>query len=490
MKILKFGGSSIADAECIARSREVVARARDRDGAIVVVVSALGDTTDRLVELTDPESLQHSPTQDPIERIRERHLMTATAVAPGRTEIRDRIETVVADLTRLVTGIGYIGDCPPAVRDRVLACGERLAAPLVAAALNAAGWSAQAIDGADIIVTDHRHGAAAVDLAATESAASARLLPTVGSSIPVVTGFIGATVDGRTTTLGRGGSDLTATVLGAALGADMVEIWTDVNGIYTAPPALVPGARPQPVVSFDEAAELARFGAAVLFSQTVAPIRRLAIPVTVRNTFDPDGLATRVEASPDLPAGARSLAAVERAVVFQLDSKSTQLACAASVYEVLGRCLAATIGAASGVWTLVAEEAEAGSIESSLRAAGIEPERRSHTSIVTVVGNRLRQQPWVAGRALEALGRRGIPLEGLISPSEHSLCLIVDRGRHLAALAILHEALMLAHLASRAASAARTTDVQKGIEGDTSPTQRRRARRNRNGRPAARTTAA
>ncbi len=291
----------------------------------MVVVSALGGITDELVSLADGAPEDPEPLNSAVDRILDRHLAVLGEVAPGDNKTRSEIITTIDELRRLITGIGYIGDCPPAVRDRIIATGERLSAPIVAAALRHAGQPALPVCGTEVIRTDSIHGSAEVLPAATTDLARKRLLGICDEVIPVVTGFIGADGNQTPTTLGRGGSDLTATVLGAALEADRVEIWTDVNGIFTAPPRVVAGARPQPYVSYDEAAEMAQFGAAVLFTKTIAPVRELGIPVVVRNTFDPDGPVTWVGREPEVPAGARSLASVERAAVLKVRSRGRKL---------------------------------------------------------------------------------------------------------------------------------------------------------------------
>jgi aspartate kinase len=489
MKVLKFGGSSVADPARISQVCSIISRAR-QEGPVAVVVSALGGTTDVLVELADGTGTDDSPSGPKIEALRSRHSEALAKLNPDCRRTEAAINAVVDELHRLVTGIEYISDCPPAVRDRILACGERLSAPLVAAALRAQGATADAVDGAEVIVTDGAHGAAAVDLAATAARSRDRLIAASGSSIPIVTGFIGATSQGRTTTLGRGGSDLTATVLGAVLDAELVEIWTDVNGIFTAPPRVVAGARPQPCVSYDEAAEMARFGAAVLFSKTVAPIRERSIPVVVRNTFDPDGPSTWVDEGPEVPVGARSVASVERAVMFKVRGTGSNTVVTTGFADVVPRCLIAALAAASGEWTLVTDEADADAVDRSLRGAGMIVHRTDDASVVSVIGSRLLQQPWVAGRALEALGRRDIALKGYVSPSEHSVCVVVDRADHHRTLAILHDALMLSHLAAQAANAARKAMFLKGPNSDSPTIHSGDPRRDRDRRPAARPPAA
>ncbi|MEE4270691.1 MAG: aspartate kinase [Thermoanaerobaculales bacterium] len=489
MRVLKFGGSSVADADRIARVVAIVAAARSEE-PVVVVASALGGVTDELVALTDRACSGIDPDSGGWTRLRTRHTSTLHAVAPGDDAARRRLLHRLDEAQRLIKGVAYIADCPPAVRDRILATGERLSAPIIAAALEAAGQAATPVDGGELIRTDSSFGGAAIDQEATDHLAGGRLAELAETRIPVVTGFIGADADGSTTTLGRGGSDLTATVLGAAVGAGRVEIWTDVNGIFTAPPRVVPGARPQPTVSYDEAAELARFGAAVLFTRTVAPVRRRSIPVVVRNTFQPDGPSTWVDEGPDVPSGARSLASVERAAVLTVHPADANGTPAGEVAHEAPHCLIAALAAATGEWTLVTEEKEVSAIVGRLRAAGLSVTLVEGASIVSVVGSRLLQQPWVAGRALEALGRRDVSLKGVVSPSEHSVCVVVDREDHDRALSILHEALMLSHLANRAADAVRRKLASQGVDDDSNPLHGRSDRRDGNGGTTARPPAA
>ena len=489
MRVLKFGGSSVADADRIRQVGSIVSAAFE-DGPIVVVVSALGGVTNDLVALADGAPKDREPRAGNIDEILQRHLSVLAEIAPDDDETRSEIVATIDELRRLVTGIGYIGDCPPAVRDRIIATGEQLSAPIVAASLRAAGRPALPVCGTEVIRTDSSHGTAEVDPAVTSDLARRRLLDACETSIPVVTGFIGADRHGTLTTLGRGGSDLTATVLGAALDAERVEIWTDVNGIFTAPPRIVAGARPQPYVSYDEAAEMARFGAAVLFTKTIAPVRELGIPVVVCNTFEPDGPSTWVDEGPDVPMGARSLASVEHAAVLKVRSLGGDGNAAGALAVISQRCLIAAMAAASGEWTLVATQNDAESLSRDLRVSGLEVELISGTSVVTVIGSRLLQQPWVAGRALEALGRRDIALQGLVSPSEHAFCVVVDHTDHDRSLAILHEALMLPHLADRAANAARRDAAQKGDDNGSTSLHRSRDRRDRDRRAAARPPAA
>ena len=456
----------------------------------MVVVSALGGVTDELVALADGAPEEREPLKTAIDRILNRHLSVIAELSPTDDDTRSEIAATIDELRRLIIGVGYIGENPPAVRDRITAIGERLSAPIVASALRASGQPSVPVSGTEVIRTDSRHGAAEVASAATSDLARKRLLGICDAVIPVVTGFIGADERGTATTLGRGGSDLTATVLGAALEADRVEIWTDVNGIFTAPPRVVAGARPQPYVSYDEAAEMARFGATVLFTKTIAPVRELDIPVVVCNTFDPEGPETWVGREPELPSGARALASVEHAAVLKIRSAGDATSAAGAVAEVSHRCLMATMAAGSDEWTIVAAETDADELHRDLERCGLQVEFITETSVVSVIGSRLLQQPWVAGRALEALGRRDIALRGVICPSEQVFCMVVDHTDHHRCLTILHDALMLPHLAGRASDAARREALKKGDRDGSTPLHRGSARHDRDRRSTARPPAA
>jgi aspartokinase/homoserine dehydrogenase 1 len=235
---------------------------------------------------------------------------------------------------------------------------------------------------------------------------------------------------------------------------------------------------------------MARFGATVLFSKTIAPVRPASIPIVVRNTFDPGGAATWVGSQIEIPSGARSLASVERAAVLKVRPPNGHANAAGAMASASSRCLIAAT-ATDMEWTLVAAEEDARILVGELVGTGHEVELFDNASVVSVVGSRLLRQPWVAGRSLEALGRRQVELKGILSPSDHAFCVVVDRAEHERALAILHEALMLSHLAGKAADAARRAALSKGGHHDSPPAVLRgRDRRDRNRGSAARSPAA
>jgi len=290
---MKFGGTSVRNADMI---RKVVQIAEDSlaEGP-VLVASAMGDTTDALVELAE---LAQAGDEESASEIVD-NLEAAHTHAAGELECDDDVlADVIAlfeELRSLVHGIALIRECSPRSRDALLSFGERLSTRIIAGAATRSDFDVVLVDARTIIRTDARFGSASPDMRETTDLVHDALKPR-SSLLYVTQGFIASTADGVTTTLGRGGSDFTATIIGAALDAEKVEIWTDVDGIMSADPRLVPGARKFSDISYDEAAELAYFGAKVVHPFTILPAVKRQIPVYVRNTSHPSEPGTRIAA--------------------------------------------------------------------------------------------------------------------------------------------------------------------------------------------------
>jgi len=301
-RVLKFGGSSLAAPEA-ARAALARVEAARREARPLVVVSALGGTTDALVALA-----AGAEAGDPVWRGRLRELearhrrqLAALAGGPPAAQAAAALEGLLGELEGGLEGIEHLGASPPRFRAAVLAAGERLSAPIFAAALAARGVPAEAIDATELLAAEGPFEESEPDLAATAERARARLAALPVGALPVVPGFFGAGADGALRLLGRGGSDTSATALGAALAAARVEIWTDVDGIYPVDPRRRPGALPFDHLDYDEAERLARGGAKVLHAKAVAPARAAGVPVRVGNTFDPTAPGTWI-AAPRRPA--------------------------------------------------------------------------------------------------------------------------------------------------------------------------------------------
>jgi aspartate kinase len=272
----------------------------------------MGDTTDVLVGAL--ESAARGDERAACDSVRGLERNTGTVLrdffGSGAAQVHHEIQANFAELDRMARAVAVLRSVPAASRDHFLAHGERISAAIVARALAARGLPALAVDSREIMITDDHFGRARPDEAEIQRRARERLLPLCArGEIPVAGGFIGATRQGETTTLGRGGSDWSAAILGSVLGASSVEIWTDVGGMMTADPRVVPQARIIETISFDEASELAYFGARILHPLTLAPAVEKGIPVRIRNSRRPDlaGTEVRSAASSEF-SGVRSIA--------------------------------------------------------------------------------------------------------------------------------------------------------------------------------------
>jgi aspartate kinase len=253
VQVMKFGGTSVGDASCIARAAQIVLEAAGRN-AVVVVVSAMSGVTNRLVEAAHRAAGGDAGAGAAlVEALGKQHHTALGALASRedvRTEVARRIDETLAEGRRLFDGTALLRELTPRVLDTISSLGERLCAPIFAAALSDIGVRGEAVEATDLILTDSYHGGAEPIMEATRERCEARLRPMLKNRVvPIATGFIGATREGTLTTLGRGGSDYSATILGAALAADEVIIWTDVDGVLTADPRLVPDVRTIPEIS-------------------------------------------------------------------------------------------------------------------------------------------------------------------------------------------------------------------------------------------------
>ncbi|AHG92484.1 aspartate kinase (plasmid) [Gemmatirosa kalamazoonensis] len=486
MAVYKFGGASLATPDAVAHAVSLVAR---RDGApTVVVTSALAGVTDALLAVAHAAATATPAQLDAaLGRLRATHAAVLDALLDGddaRT-LHDALDASLAEVAALAAAARAIGELAPREVDRVVARGERLAARIVAAALGRAGVRAEYVDATDLVVTDGAYGEAAPDLAATAPAARRVLRPLLRARVvPVVPGFVGRGPRGETVTLGRGGSDLSATVLAAALGARRVVLWKDVPGLLTADPRAVPNARVVPRLGAREAAALAHYGAKVLHPRALAPL-----------ALAPAGKGTRVLVRPFARPDERGTEIVARRV----ESRAPVVAVAATmdqaIVRVVGRGLHALPGVAARALaalhaagvpvSLVSQAASAYDVSVTVdgaRAAhaldalrrALAPElasgelesvdARVGVATVGVVGACAADDARAAARALTTLADAGIaPLATAQGAAGASLSLVVDATRAVEAQRALHEAFRLHEpAAARTARVARTDVVLLG----------------------------
>jgi len=298
----KFGGTSVADTSCFARVAEIIEQQGGPNGRPIVVVSAMADVTDALIRgarlAAEGDRSEPAGVVSDLER---RHTAVASELLDMsermlfQEALRERLET----LRRLYESLSVLGELTPRSRDAVTGYGEQLSAALLAGVLRSRGLDAKALSATGLIVTNDRFGAAAPQMIPTGMRIQQQVTPQVDrGTIPVITGYIAATESGIPTTLGRSGSDRTAAIVAAGIDADEVWIWTDVDGILTADPHIVAGASTLEELSYDEAANLARFGAEVLHPRTILPVIASGIPLRILNSYRPEHPGTRIVARP------------------------------------------------------------------------------------------------------------------------------------------------------------------------------------------------
>ncbi|MGH9342812.1 MAG: aspartate kinase, partial [Terriglobia bacterium] len=297
LMVMKFGGTSVGSADCMENVAALVKEHSER-AEVVVVVSAMGGVTDMLIRAASGASRGDSDEWKGVrQEIARRHREVADKAlsASEQAVVLPRLAGDVTNFENLCSGFSLVREVTPRAMDTLSSLGEVMSSALMAAILRSAGCPAEAIDATELVVTDDQFGNATPLFDETSQKAKHRLAPLRKKGIvPVITGFRGATVEGVCTTLGRGGSDYSGTILGTALDADEVWIWTDVDGVMTADPRLVPGATIIPEISYREAIELSFFGAKVLHPKTIQPVIKRKIPVWIKNTFNPKCPGTRI----------------------------------------------------------------------------------------------------------------------------------------------------------------------------------------------------
>ncbi|MBI4538121.1 MAG: bifunctional aspartate kinase/homoserine dehydrogenase I [Gemmatimonadetes bacterium] len=457
MQVLKFGGTSLGTPERVEVVAAIVAE-RARMAPIAMVVSAFARVTDTLVAAAAAAAGRDPSYRERLESLAERHRLAAEALASPdeRAAVLATVDGYAEALRHLHRGVWLVQECSPRTLDTILSHGELLSAALVVAALRKADVAAEACDARSLIVTDASFGNARVQWEET----GARIRAHFGSAmaLQVVTGFIGCTLGGETTTLGRGGSDYTAALVGAALDAEAIEIWTDVDGVMSADPRLVPNAFSIPLLSYVELLELSHFGAKVVYPPTLHPARERAIPLIIRNTLNPAFPGTRVVETAPAPEGhpVRGIASISRLALVRLEGDWMM-----GLPEIVERLFRAL--ARDGIRVLLITQGSSGHsicfavmpvdlerararIEEEFgleRRAGLvdEPVVETDCSVIAAVGEGMRETPGVSGRLFGVLGRHGVNVRGIAQgSSELNISVVVGERDHARALRAIHDA--------------------------------------------------
>ncbi|HHX65732.1 MAG TPA: aspartate kinase, partial [Chloroflexi bacterium] len=414
MIVMKFGGTSVGTGERIANVAHIAAQTTERTGTPpVVVVSAMSGTTDSLRRAaTSAASGDHQTfrlIRDELQQRHEQAIQDCVTDPEHARGLRAEIETLLNNLQNLCQSIYTLGELTPRGLDVVSGMGERLSARIVAAAMLSQGGKAQTVEATDIIVTDDRYGSATPLIDETAVRARARLLPMLNQGVvPVVTGFIGATIEGVPTTLGRGSSDYSATVLGHCLPADEVWIWTDVNGVMTADPRIVPDARTIPTVSYAEVAELSFFGAKVLHPMTIQPVASMNIPVRVLNSFNADHPGTVICCNTDNGPLIKAITAIRDLSLVTVEGRGMQ-----GVPGVAGRVFSAVARSNVSILMITQSSSEQNIcfVVRTIDAAAVvrELERELEHELARGDIDRVRRQDEVAIVAVVGAGMKGKP---------------------------------------------------------------------------------
>ncbi|OFW12997.1 MAG: aspartate kinase [Acidobacteria bacterium RIFCSPLOWO2_02_FULL_67_21] len=461
--VMKFGGTSVGSAERIAQAAQLAADTAARGHQVVVVTSAMSKVTDALIAAARGATGGQWDS-----RLRQELFDKHTAVAEALIGDPVRRDAVIESLRqrldrfeKLCFGLSMVHELTPRLLDAISGTGEMLAAPLLAAAIAARGRPSDAVDATEIVVTTDQFGGAEPLIEETRMKAAARLRPAIArGEIPVVTGFIGATSDGVMTTLGRGGSDYSASIIGAALEADEVWIWTDVDGVMTANPSEVPEARTLSEISYSEASELAYYGAKVLHYKTILPAFRQRIPVRILNSFNPTHPGTRVTVEGDPAArGVKAVTSIRGVIMVAISGTGMQgiPGIVAKTFDVVAaqqaNVLMISQASSENNICFVLSAAEAPRVVAALRT-GLEFElMRGHieeisaeqqVAIVAAIGDRMRGTPGIAATVFGALGKAGINVIAISQgSSERNISLVVTEQEAAAAVRAIHRAFQL-----------------------------------------------
>ncbi len=445
---MKFGGTSVGSAARMKVACDLIAREAAKR-PVVAVVSAMSKITDLLLETTrHAEGGDEAGVTRSLRELETRHYEAASAlVAPAELDsLKARLAGVINDFRRIVNGMQMLSYRPPRAIDEAIAVGERLSALLVSEYLNALGIRAVAVNAAEVVVTDAVFNNASPILEATKQKAEAVLLPILKEdAVPIVTGFNGATLDGRPTTLGRGGSDFSASILAGVLGAKELWIWTDVDGIMTADPRLVPGARVLEEITYAEAAELAYAGAKVLHPRTLAPLVDHGIPVWSKNSFAPEKPGTRIV--PKLGegnSGARAVTSMANVALISLEPASSLIGgvhIMARALEAVDRANVEILAISSSSYRqsfcfLVRKEELEKTTEAIESALAIEMAHGyvapidvdANVGLLAVVGEGMRGFSGLAGRIFTAISRENVNIIAIAQgSSELTISIVVRR---------------------------------------------------------------
>jgi aspartokinase/homoserine dehydrogenase 1 len=456
MLVMKFGGSSVGSAEKIKNVIKIVRSRKEEYGKVVVVCSAFGGITDQLIKAGHLAEEGNLTYKDVLQAIKSRHLEIAHEVitVADKQAVIEEVEEGLQAVDNLLQGVFLLGDLPDKSHALLSSYGERISCFIISAAMRSEGLSSMYVNASQLVRTDSNFLSAKVDFETTNRQIT-RFMETL-NAVPIVTGFIGIDAKGHITTLGRGGSDYTAAIFGAALKAELIEIWTDVDGVLTADPRRVEQAFTVPQLSYREAMELSHFGAKVIYPPTILPALVKKIPLAIRNTFKPEHPGTLItEKSTKSENLIKGISSISEIALMRLEGSGMfgVVGTAARLFTALSRMSVNIIfltqgssehsicfGVAPGD-AATAQDAVMQEFKYEMQNKFLQPlvcEMRN--SVIAVVGENMMNVPGISARLFKALGKNGINVKAIAQgSSELNITAVIDKNDEAKALNALHE---------------------------------------------------
>jgi aspartokinase/homoserine dehydrogenase 1 len=456
MQVLKFGGTSVANAENISKVIDLTLAALQKDRTILVV-SALGGITDMLIQTAIAAAAGDETYKDKLQEIEHRHLGTVRTLLPitRQSAALSAVKTRCNEIEDICSGVFLLGELSPRTQDKIVSYGELLSSYIIAARFASLDLDHSWKDTRELIVTDSRYGHAAVDFPKTNKKVK-EYIDSSSTPLFILPGFVAADEKGITTTLGRGGSDYTAAILAAALDARTLEIWTDVSGMMTADPRLVTNVKLIPRISYQEAMELSHFGAKVIYPPTIQPVMRKNIPVWIKNTFAPEDPGTVIELDTIHNGGSiRGISSIPTIALLSLEGSgmvgipgfSKRLFEALSSHQI--NVILITQGSSEHSICVGIDESNAAAAKQAIDQS-FHPEIATGTvdplvvetglSVIALVGDHMKSHPGISGKMFGALGRNGVNVRAIAQgSSERNISAVIAAGDVKKAINILHE---------------------------------------------------
>ena len=462
MIVMKFGGTSVGSTEQIRAVAGIVAKAQSRSP--VVVLSAMAGMTDRLIEAGEKAGAgQEAAVARMTREIRSRHDAVISGLIRGerdREALRSALQPVWAEMEKVFTGVLLLRELSPRSRDLIATFGERLIVPIFAACLREEGIDARPLDSRSIVTIREETEPALVDFKRTRLRCRKVVTQVRRGRVPVLGGFISATPDGITTTLGRGGSDYTASVIGHSIAAEEIEIWTDVDGVMTADPRIVPGARVLEQISYKEAAEMAYFGAKVLHPKTITPAADLGIPIRIRNTMNPGAPGTLITAeSPPHHQGVKTVTSINELALVSIEGPgmigvpgTAERAFRAIAEQRINVLMFSQGSSEQHISLVVARQQGPRTVRALRREFRPEIEERqvdrvsevSEIAVIALVGEGMKSIPGIAARTFGAIGDPPVNILMIAQgSSELNLSFVVEQRDAASVVARIHGAFRL-----------------------------------------------